>query len=456
MSAPPTVTTKRVPPPCWTPAETLALIKAYADRWLSLNRRYLRTSDWDAVSSAVSASNPGPPKSALQCRHKIEKLRIRYRAEKQRCLALPGRFVSSWDLFPLLDSMNFGASSAAGLSNQVHDTYDQKITDFSEARVKTMNDKNLTSKYRKSDDDLHQDFGLSCGLRDGLPRNYDKIDFDDDFGGGFGIKMINDSNLLNLESRANDNMNIDVDDCDFGVGFGVKLPCDRKYVNQGVRLKSNRKIDDQKSSRILDFHCNIDGFPVKTLGDRILAPVPGFKPKNYSKIDGNFYPNNYHDHDADYGVSNGSGSGFCAKTSDRGFLPSRIRLKNYDRVDGNYNGNVDFRVMNVYDSSSRLRFGKKNDGGGVKRPPDPFEELVSSITLLTERFVKMEEMKMEMAMETQKMRMEMEMKHSQMILESQQHILDAFLTGLLEKKKKKKKVKVELVSPNRTRNGDEV
>ncbi|KAK1564951.1 hypothetical protein Q3G72_015449 [Acer saccharum] len=425
MSAPSPVTTRRVPPPCWTPDETLVLVKSYLDRWLSLNRGYLRTSDWDAVSSAVSASNPGPPKSSLQCRHKIEKLRIRYRSEKQRCLALPGRFVSSWDLFPLLDSMNFGSSSTV---NQVNDTG---------VRVKIVRDTHLTSKFRKVDD---PDFNQDCDStsRDGLLRSYDhNMDFDDD-------------DLPNLESRANDYVKIDVDDHrDFGVGFGVKIPRHRNYVSQGVRLNSYGKIDD------VDFDCNIHSFPVKTLGDRILAPPPGFKPRNYSKIDENFYPNPYYDHE--YEVNNGRRSGFSTKTSDRGFVSSELRLKKYDRVDGNYNGNVDSRIMNGYASSSRLRFGKKNDGGGAKRglDLDPFEELVSSITLLTERFVKVEEMKMEMAMEAQKMRMEMEMKHSQMILESQQLILDTFLTGLLGKKKKKK-VKMELVSPNRTRNEDEV
>ncbi|KAJ0047912.1 hypothetical protein Pint_15752 [Pistacia integerrima] len=453
MSTPATPTaTRRVPPPCWTHDETLALINAYSTRWLSLNRGNLRTSDWVAVSSDVSAANLAAPKSSIQCRHKIEKLRKRYRSEKQRSLAAPGRFVSSWDLFPLLDSMNFASSSTAAFNNRDRDIFDQKIADGDGFRLKTVNDKKSMSKYGKMDDDLNQGLGFNRDLERGFLRNYGKIDFEEDeFGGGIGLKILSDGNLVNLESRAKDYVETIGDlrsnigfDRDYAVGFGVKMQGDRNFVAH--RLKSYRKIDDY----------NMDGFPVETLGDRILVPPSGFKPKNYSKIDGNFNINSCSDHDADYVA--GNGSEYYAKTfHDGDFVPLGSRLKSYGSVDRNLNSSVGFHGVNEYVSSSRMKFGKKNGSGGVKRGLDPFEELVSSITLLTERFLKMEKMKMDMARETQKLRMETERKQNQMMLESQQYILDAFFTGLSENKKKRKvKVKVEVVSPNRMGDGDEV
>lgn len=72
----------------------------------ALRRGNLRAADWDDVAASLPTFG-GPAKTAIQCRHKIEKLRKRYRGEKQRCLTKPGKFSSSWDLFPVLDAMEF-------------------------------------------------------------------------------------------------------------------------------------------------------------------------------------------------------------------------------------------------------------------------------------------------------------------------------------------------------------
>ncbi|KAM5573135.1 protein FIP2-like [Rosa sericea] len=100
---------RRVPPPCWTQDEARSLILAYRDRWFALRRTNLKSADWDHVSAATATAAPSsPPKTALQCRHKMEKLRKRYRAEKQRASRYPGRFSSSWALFHLMDEMESG------------------------------------------------------------------------------------------------------------------------------------------------------------------------------------------------------------------------------------------------------------------------------------------------------------------------------------------------------------
>lgn len=65
-------------------------------------------------------------------------------------------------------------------------------------------------------------------------------------------------------------------------------------------------------------------------------------------------------------------------------------------------------------------------GLGNKRERDPLGEVVSAIKVLGDGFVRMEQMKMEMAREIEAMRMDMEMKRTEMILESQRRIVEAF------------------------------
>ncbi|CAL1388750.1 unnamed protein product [Linum trigynum] len=85
--------------------ETVELIKAYHDKWFAINRGNLLAAKWDTATIALadSPAPSDPPKSTVQCRHKIEKIRKCYHTEKQRCINFPGQFFSSWDLFPLLD-----------------------------------------------------------------------------------------------------------------------------------------------------------------------------------------------------------------------------------------------------------------------------------------------------------------------------------------------------------------
>ncbi|GJU26064.1 trihelix protein [Tanacetum coccineum] len=100
---------RKFPPLCWSQEEALVLIQAYRDRWHALRRGCLRTADWDAVAEDVGRICPGatPPKTSAQCRHKMEKLRQRYRVEKQRELSFGGggQFVSNWFYFEAMESL---------------------------------------------------------------------------------------------------------------------------------------------------------------------------------------------------------------------------------------------------------------------------------------------------------------------------------------------------------------
>ncbi|KAI3826836.1 hypothetical protein L1987_00894 [Smallanthus sonchifolius] len=118
---------RRLPPPCWSHDETVALIEAYRDKWYSLQRGNLRATHWQEVADGVAARCPlgNPPKTSIQCRHKMEKLRKRYRAEIQRIGNTPNghRYPSSWVHFKIMDSMELG-SSVSDPSNQEEEEED--------------------------------------------------------------------------------------------------------------------------------------------------------------------------------------------------------------------------------------------------------------------------------------------------------------------------------------------
>ncbi|KAK7287414.1 hypothetical protein RIF29_00689 [Crotalaria pallida] len=102
--------TKKPQPIPWTHQETVNLIRAYQEKWYSLKRGPLRSSQWEEVAVVVAArcgyDLNHPSKSAVQCRHKMEKLRQRHRAEKHRLAAgTPGR---AWQYFGLMDELERG------------------------------------------------------------------------------------------------------------------------------------------------------------------------------------------------------------------------------------------------------------------------------------------------------------------------------------------------------------
>lgn len=96
---------KKPQPIPWTNQETFHLIQAYQDKWYSMERSPLKATHWEEVAVTVALrcgydhSNPSA-KSGIQCRHKIEKLRKRYRSEKQRAPVS-----SSWNFFNLMDCL---------------------------------------------------------------------------------------------------------------------------------------------------------------------------------------------------------------------------------------------------------------------------------------------------------------------------------------------------------------
>ncbi|CAN0908346.1 Protein FIP2 [Linum grandiflorum] len=250
---------RKVPPPCWTREETVELIKAYRDKWFAVNRGNLRAADWDTVAAALadSPAPSDPPKSAVQCRHKIEKIRKRYRAEKQRCVNFPGRFFSSWDLFPLLDSMEIGSIGSkqdkdVDKPNNENDRYEgleEPDLDF---------DPDLVFRARKfgkvaggfNESVVDYDHGSRGGYGNKIdqnpvsvafmPKDYGRFDrkiggnhsntgFDSDYGGGgFSRKMgqLQRDDMMNRVNEERDR-------------FGKKVVEEWGYGSSRIRVKNN-------------------------------------------------------------------------------------------------------------------------------------------------------------------------------------------------------------------------
>ncbi|KAF4383078.1 hypothetical protein F8388_009109 [Cannabis sativa] len=106
---PPPTPGKKPQPIPWTHQETVHLIQAYEEKWYSLKRGPLKSSQWEEVAVTVAArcgyDYTEPSKTAIQCRHKMEKLRQRYRSEKNR-VNLVG--LSVWPYFDLMDRLERG------------------------------------------------------------------------------------------------------------------------------------------------------------------------------------------------------------------------------------------------------------------------------------------------------------------------------------------------------------
>ncbi|KAI5655795.1 hypothetical protein M9H77_32982 [Catharanthus roseus] len=434
---------RKFPPPCWTQEETLALIDAYRERWYALRRGYLRTADWDAVAAAVTNRCPdaSPAKTSAQCRHKMEKLRQRYRAEKQRSLAFPtGRFFSTWFFFENMDAMENGTSVSAVKSNQGEP--DNRESSGNGFRLKSLIDQNVVKLKLKPKNATKFDVGLSpnFAIDAGRGKNSSKT-IDGKANSDFGSTALNEySPYLDLGSDKEE------DEMEFEGGLQPKNQVGGLSVpTTGFRGKNFSKVfgdirnDFQLGSvgsKGFDannlFHAKPLGDP---LGDESLLP-PRYRAKKLGKIDGRI--SRALNSVEEQSNANGANSGLWGRVaSDRNSLP----LGGRGKYGANLDAGLDFRGLNGFSIPFDLGVEKKGEGGGgVKRERDPIDEMVSSIKMLGEGFMKMEKMKMEMAMEIEKNRMEMEMKRNELILDSQRQILDAFIKGVFEAKNKKMKL----------------
>ncbi|GAB4861996.1 hypothetical protein Ancab_037250 [Ancistrocladus abbreviatus] len=322
---------RRLPPPCWSHEETVALIDSYREIWYTLRRGNLRALHWEEVSDSVARRCPRaiPPKTSAQCRHKMEKLRKRYRTELQRALSIPNhRFCSSWIYFKKMDAMEKGPSSS------------------SSSAVVTV-DSDGDGSESADDNDDNDDDGEDNGNGDDGSYTFHNYNSRRSY------------NTLGLQGRSMSN----------GGGGG----------GSGFRIR-------------------IPGNP---------SSGSGFRSKNYGKFDRN----------------PGSGLNSC-KAKYNFSNPSFDECVKYTTQVPN-NGSA---------SGSSTGLAKRGKEG------DEVKEMVAAINMLGEGFVKTEKMKMGVMREIERTRMEMEMKRTEMILESQQRMVEAFVKGVLGRKKKMKRM----------------
>lgn len=188
---------------------------------------------------------------------------------------------------------------------------------------------------------------------------------------------------------------------------------------------------------------------------------PNAKPENNSSGDDDNEEDDDEDHELYEDIKNGSGGNMRSihklyrngvgnsggSSSGSGFrirIPTGVSIA---QPGTKFYGKMDHQR---YNSSPNVGYGASDGFGArvnVARPvmakrekeKDPIAEMVSAIKVLGDGFVRMEQMKMDMAREIETMRMEMEMKRTEMILESQQRIVEAFAQAVAEKKTKKLK-----------------
>ncbi|XP_065859114.1 protein FIP2 [Euphorbia lathyris] len=344
---------RRLPPPCWSHDETVALIDAYRDKWYTLRRGNLKANHWQEVADAVSRRCPAasPPKTAVQCRHKMEKLRKRYRTEIQRARSMPvSRFASSWVHFKRMDAMEKGPQTKPDYNNSESDGDDNEDENEEEEdnNNTSNNNQGFYMENHRNGNPITSSRSIHQLYRNGIAGNT---------GCGVGGGGITSSSAAAAAAAS---------------GFRIRIPT----------------------------------------GVSIAQPGPKFYPKIDSKygVNPNLNPNsNLACHmtpkPTNFGGSSVSGSGLGSSRSFRG-----------------------------------------SEESGKKREREPMEEMVTAIKVLGDGFVRMEQMKMEMAREIETMRMEMEMKRTEMILESQQRIVEAFAKAFSEKKKKQQQQQTKRIA----------
>ncbi|ERN05877.1 uncharacterized protein LOC18434064 isoform X2 [Amborella trichopoda] len=88
----------------WSDCAINSLLEAYTEKYVELNRGNLRGRDWDEVAMAVSArkGGKGGTKSVEQCKNKVDNLKKRYKAERQR---MGGSGMSHWPWFKKMEEI---------------------------------------------------------------------------------------------------------------------------------------------------------------------------------------------------------------------------------------------------------------------------------------------------------------------------------------------------------------
>ncbi|XP_010524443.1 PREDICTED: trihelix transcription factor ASIL2 [Tarenaya hassleriana] len=324
---------RRLPPPCWSHEETIALIDAYGDKWHALHRGSLKANHWQEVAETVAARCPGamPQKTAVQCRHKMEKLRKRYRTEIQRARSVPvSRFASSWVHYKRMETMEKGPETKPDNgADSGDDDRDDGEDDY-------------PPRYPFSGDG-YKNGGSAAKTTPGF---FNRNGIAGSRGSGAGSSSVGSG------------------------GIRIRIPTGVSIAQPGPRFPG--KIDQKYTTNTNSgATANVSANPKPGIG-------AGFN----------------------YGAR-------MARASEGGRAGAAMARRERETGD------------------------------------DPMGEIASAIKLLGDTLMRTEQSKMEMTREIEAMKMEMEMKRTEMILESQQRIVESFAKALAEGKKTKKPRRIE-------------
>lgn len=154
----------------WSELETVHLIAAYQEKWYLLKRGQLKARHWEEVANNVFLRGGGsePSKSSVQCRHKLEKLRKKYRAEK-KLEEQRGPGSSAWPYFEHMDAMEHGKTIP-------------KVTPstFSNANLACNGNTMRSTRFRlrwqeRSDRDYEPPVNLHNGIHDASPPPFPRM-----------------------------------------------------------------------------------------------------------------------------------------------------------------------------------------------------------------------------------------------------------------------------------------
>lgn len=101
---------------CWSEGETSALVDAWGERYLELNRGNLRQKQWQEVADAVNSrigTTRRKMRTDVQCKNRIDTLKKKYKLEKAR-LVEGTAVASSWPFYGRLDALIGATTPAAG------------------------------------------------------------------------------------------------------------------------------------------------------------------------------------------------------------------------------------------------------------------------------------------------------------------------------------------------------
>ncbi|XP_077235893.1 aspartate/glutamate/uridylate kinase family protein [Tasmannia lanceolata] len=103
----------------WSDSAIGCLLDAYTEKYVQLNRGNLRGRDWEDVAGIVSerCEKQKACKSVEQCKNKVDNLKKRYKAERQR-LSNGSLSVSHWPWFKKMEQIVGSSASSKALSDE--------------------------------------------------------------------------------------------------------------------------------------------------------------------------------------------------------------------------------------------------------------------------------------------------------------------------------------------------